>query len=358
MSHINTKKQEEKNLERIKKLLLLPENKKCFDCPTRSPFFVNVSIQTFICARCSGLVREVGHRVKSISASKFSEPEVVALEHGGNEVARTIWLSTYNMSTPDPETDGDVRMFMRQKYYEQKWLDRKKGVEHAERVKQIITKMYSDRERQTEKPKEKHQSMNESISTSNSSNSSSSGSNSSNNNNRPKMVPTASWVDDNVPIALISTVQSQLPNLTSTEQIKKLTTTNIDHLLLNDNMMLSPKSPTFAHNASKRQQNNDIFSELADLDPPTSPSKPIYSGGILQPQSPSSPSTPSLPNNNGIIKPAMPTTTINHNNNNNDPYAALRDLSFSRNTTNNTSHVMNNNNSNTMFSDLDPLYKR
>ncbi|RCH78956.1 hypothetical protein CU097_000699, partial [Rhizopus azygosporus] len=166
---------------RIKKLLLLPENKKCFDCPTRSPFFVNVSIQTFICARCSGLVREVGHRVKSISASKFSEPEVVALEHGGNEVARTIWLSTYNMSTPDPETDGDVRMFMRQKYYEQKWLDRKKGVEHAER-----------------------------------------------------MVPTASWVDDNVPIALISTVQSQLPNLTSTEQIKKLTTTNIDHLLLND----------------------------------------------------------------------------------------------------------------------------
>lgn len=31
-------------------------------------------------------------------------------------------------------------------------------------------------------------------------------------------------------------------------------------------------------------------------------------------------------------------TTISHNNNNNDPYAALRDLSFSRNTTNNTSH--------------------
>ncbi|ORE15241.1 hypothetical protein BCV71DRAFT_36835 [Rhizopus microsporus] len=200
-------------------------------------FWLSVSLSKAIrtCVYCFYRSREVGHRVKSISASKFSEPEVVALEHGGNEVARTIWLSTYNMSTPDPETDGDVRMFMRQKYYEQKWLDRKKGVEHAERVKQIITKMYSDRERQTEKPKEKHQSMNESISTSNSSNSSSSsGSSSSNNNNRPKMVPTASWVDDNVPIALISTVQSQLPNLTSTEQIKKLTTTNIDHLLLND----------------------------------------------------------------------------------------------------------------------------
>ncbi|KAI8988185.1 hypothetical protein BDF20DRAFT_854338, partial [Mycotypha africana] len=49
------KKQEERNLEKIKDLLRLPENKKCFDCPTRSPFFVNLSIQTFICARCSGL---------------------------------------------------------------------------------------------------------------------------------------------------------------------------------------------------------------------------------------------------------------------------------------------------------------
>ena len=64
--------------------------------------------------------------------------------------------------------------------------------------------------------------------------------------------------------------------------------------------MLSPKSPTFANNVSKRQQNNDIFSELADLDPPTSPSKPIYSGGILQPQSSSLPSTPSLPSNKNI----------------------------------------------------------
>ncbi|KAF1802281.1 hypothetical protein FB192DRAFT_1377257 [Mucor lusitanicus] len=215
MAALIAKKQEEWNSQKVRDLLRLPENKKCFDCPTKSPFFVNVSIQTFVCTRCSGLVREVGHRVKSISASKFSGPEIVALQHGGNEVARTIWLSNYNMNTAEPESDGDVRLFMRQKYYEQKWLDRKKGVAHAERVKRIITETYNeDGVRRVPSPKvAKRQSLNVATTT-----------------ERPKIVPTQSWVDDNVPIGLIPTV--------------KTNATTVD-LLLNDDLMLSPKSPTF-----------------------------------------------------------------------------------------------------------------
>ena len=155
--------------------------------------------------------REVGHRVKSISASKFSGPEIVALQHGGNGIARTIWLSNYNMNTVEPESDGDVRLFMRQKYYEQKWLDRKKGVSHAEHVKRIITELYTeDGVRKSPSPKvAKRQSLN--VTT-----------------DRPKIVPTQSWVDDNVPIGLIPTIK-----------------TNTADLLLNDDLMLSPKSPSF-----------------------------------------------------------------------------------------------------------------
>lgn len=160
--------------------------------------------------------------MKSISASKFSGPEIVALQHGGNGVAKSIWLSNYSSNTPEPETDGDVRLFMRQKYYEQKWLDRKKGVLHAENVKRIIKELYL--EDGTRKPTTAT-SLRRSGSIDKSSNRKSF--------DRPKIVPTQSWVDDNVPIGLIPAVQH-----------KNNTRTKMDDLLLNDDMMLSPKSPT------------------------------------------------------------------------------------------------------------------
>ncbi|KAI8087244.1 hypothetical protein BDF21DRAFT_485733 [Thamnidium elegans] len=380
MSHLIAKKQEEWNSQKVRELLRLPENKKCFDCPTKSPFFVNISIQTFVCTRCSGLVkgklifessREVGHRVKSISASKFSGPEIVTLQHGGNEVARTIWLSTYSMNTPEPETDGDIRLFMRQKYYEQKWLDRKKGVLHAENVKRIIKELYS--EDGTRKPTNLGRSgsidKRKSI-------------------DRPRIVPTQSWVDDNVPIGLIPAVQHNKSTL--------------DDLLLNDDMMLSPKSPTFPNitipsipsmptqhitsptitqsrtappavavkqessttnqPSSAVSPTRDIFSELAGLSTVPSP-KPTasYGGGILQPNSPTLPSS----------KPPTPFSMPSV-----DPYAALRDLSIGSKPTPNTIKIKTSddnmswgdfqksptqlsfNPSKPMFSDLDPLFKR
>ncbi|RCH85055.1 ArfGAP with FG repeats 1 [Rhizopus stolonifer] len=315
MAALLAKKEEEWNQQKLKELLRLPENKKCFDCPTKSPFFVNVSIQTFVCTRCSGLVREVGHRVKSISASKFSGPEIVALEYGGNQVARTIWLSTYNNNLPEPETDGDVRLFMRQKYYEQKWLDRQKGIDHAEKVKCIITDMF--KEDGTRK-----QSKRQSLDTT-----------------RPKIVPTQSWVDDNIPIGLISTVKNNVNAM--------------NDLLLNQDMMLSPKSPTFAQN--KAPVKNDIFSELTALNQST----PTHSGSILQPNSPTQayaggilqPNSPTQAYAGGILQPNSPTqpkptknTSIDI-----DPYEALRDLSMG---------PSKKDPANNVFSDLDPLFNK
>lgn len=179
-------------------------------------FSVSICISEITSLLIIQLSREVGHRVKSISASKFSGPEIVALQHGGNEVARTIWLSKYRIDTPEPESDSDIRLFMRQKYYEQKWLDRQKGILHAENVKRIITELYTPDG--TRKPNtamgrsgsiDKRRSM----------------------DIRPKIAPTQSWVDDNVPIGLIPAVQHNKNAM--------------DDLLLNDDMMLSPKSPKF-----------------------------------------------------------------------------------------------------------------
>ncbi|KAI9472289.1 MAG: hypothetical protein EXX96DRAFT_351559 [Benjaminiella poitrasii] len=145
MSLFLAKKQEEINQKKVKDLLRLKENKKCFDCPTKSPTFVNTTIQTFICSRCSGLVREVGHRVKAISASKFSGAEALALKHGGNGIALKIWLSNYSThSSPEPESDSDVRAFMRQKYYENKWLNRVLLQQHKEEVRTIISKNFTE----------------------------------------------------------------------------------------------------------------------------------------------------------------------------------------------------------------------
>ncbi|KAI8641074.1 hypothetical protein BD408DRAFT_222990 [Parasitella parasitica] len=145
MSLFLAKKLEDNNQKKVRDLLKLKENKKCFDCPTKSPAFVNTTIQTFICARCSGLVREVGHRVKAISASKFSGPELMALKKGGNGTALKIWLSNYNSHDAlEAESDADVRAFMKQKYYDFKWLDRALLQSHAEDVRALIAKSFTE----------------------------------------------------------------------------------------------------------------------------------------------------------------------------------------------------------------------
>ena len=40
----------------------------------------------------------------------------MGLQQGGNEVAKCIWLKNYRMDNVEPETDNDVRAFIRQKY--------------------------------------------------------------------------------------------------------------------------------------------------------------------------------------------------------------------------------------------------
>ena len=34
-----------------------PANKKCFDCDQRGPTYVNMTIGSFVCTKCSGMLR-------------------------------------------------------------------------------------------------------------------------------------------------------------------------------------------------------------------------------------------------------------------------------------------------------------
>ncbi|KAF9108832.1 hypothetical protein BGX29_005743 [Mortierella sp. GBA35] len=121
---------EEKHSRILTGLLKLPENKKCFDCPSKVNVYANLFNNTFICEKCSGLLRELNHRVKSISASTFTSEEMTGLQKGGNAVAKRIWLATWTWREypePDAHEADDVRQFMRAKYVKKLWYQDPNG---------------------------------------------------------------------------------------------------------------------------------------------------------------------------------------------------------------------------------------
>ena len=51
-------KQDDKNSTAIREIQAQhPANKKCFDCDQRGPTYVNMTIGSFVCTKCSGLLR-------------------------------------------------------------------------------------------------------------------------------------------------------------------------------------------------------------------------------------------------------------------------------------------------------------
>ncbi len=102
-----------------------PENKHCCDCTERLPQYVNLEFNTFVCMNCSGVHRELNHRVKGITLSKFSEEEVRNLQQGGNQACNDLYLAKYDpsrdMKEPDGLNVGNRRKFMFAKYKEKRW---------------------------------------------------------------------------------------------------------------------------------------------------------------------------------------------------------------------------------------------
>ncbi|KAJ8464976.1 hypothetical protein OPV22_027528 [Ensete ventricosum] len=117
-------KQDERNEKIIRGLLKLPPNRKCINCNSLGPQYVCVNFWTFICVTCSGIHREFTHRVKSISMAKFTSQEVEALQKGGNQRARDIFLKdwdTEKMRLPNSSNLDKLREFIKYVYVEKKY---------------------------------------------------------------------------------------------------------------------------------------------------------------------------------------------------------------------------------------------
>ncbi|XP_057206467.1 arf-GAP domain and FG repeat-containing protein 1a isoform X2 [Triplophysa rosa] len=120
------RKQEEKHLKMLREMTSLAPNRKCFDCDQRGPTYANMTVGSFVCTTCSGILRGLNppHRVKSISMTTFTQQEIEFLQKHGNEVCKHIWLGLYddrNSAIPDFREPQRVKEFLQDKYEKKRW---------------------------------------------------------------------------------------------------------------------------------------------------------------------------------------------------------------------------------------------
>lgn len=100
-------------------------NKQCANCGELGPVYICSDFHTFVCTDCSGLHRELSHKVKSISMSNWTKEEVDALEtSGGNAGDKAKYMSGYDPRVyPQPQGSNRDRLrdFLRAKYIERRW---------------------------------------------------------------------------------------------------------------------------------------------------------------------------------------------------------------------------------------------
>jgi hypothetical protein len=106
-------------------------NKQCANCGEMGPVYICTDFLTFVCTECSGLHRELSHKVKSISMSNWSRDEVEALEvSGGNSRDAGKFLASYDSSLYPRPTSMDrerLKEFIRAKYIEKRWTGSRKA---------------------------------------------------------------------------------------------------------------------------------------------------------------------------------------------------------------------------------------
>lgn len=52
----SVKQQEEKRIKFLRRMVALPHNRHCFDCGQRGPTYVNMTIGSYVCTACSGIL--------------------------------------------------------------------------------------------------------------------------------------------------------------------------------------------------------------------------------------------------------------------------------------------------------------
>ena len=114
--------------------------------------YVCMDFGTFICSRCSGILRELNFKVKGTGVSIFNQKEIDILEKNGNDVAQKIWMAKYKEGKdkkPNTKNDDELRKFLKDKYKNKKWYKKKKSSddddEEDEDKKKMIKKIRKKR---------------------------------------------------------------------------------------------------------------------------------------------------------------------------------------------------------------------
>eukprot|EP00746_Dinoflagellata_sp_MGD_P123908 gnl/MRDRNA2_/MRDRNA2_58513_c0_seq2.p1 gnl/MRDRNA2_/MRDRNA2_58513_c0~~gnl/MRDRNA2_/MRDRNA2_58513_c0_seq2.p1 ORF type:complete len:728 (+),score=193.73 gnl/MRDRNA2_/MRDRNA2_58513_c0_seq2:78-2261(+) len=104
----------------------VPANKNCAVCKDRGPTYICTSYNTFVCSVCSGLHREFGHKIKSISLTEWNMLEVQSIEAGGNELNEATWLARWSpeaLAVPNSSKQDTVREWIKKVYVEKCYFD-------------------------------------------------------------------------------------------------------------------------------------------------------------------------------------------------------------------------------------------
>ncbi|XP_042213509.1 arf-GAP domain and FG repeat-containing protein 1-like isoform X2 [Homarus americanus] len=115
------RKQDEKNLKTLRELGSQPSNRICFDCHQKGTTYINMTVGSFVCTSCSGILRGLNppHRVKSISMASFTQEEIEQIKSKGNQYCGAVWLGLYDAKIspfPDTKDEHKIRDFMIMKY--------------------------------------------------------------------------------------------------------------------------------------------------------------------------------------------------------------------------------------------------
>ncbi|XP_024913378.1 LOW QUALITY PROTEIN: arf-GAP domain and FG repeat-containing protein 2 [Cynoglossus semilaevis] len=111
---------------KVRELAQSGVNKHCFECNQPGVTYTDITVGSFVCTSCSGMLRGLNppHRVKSISMTTFSQQEVEFLQNHGNEIGRRTWLCVFDLKADgcsDMKDSQKFKEFLQDKYEKKKW---------------------------------------------------------------------------------------------------------------------------------------------------------------------------------------------------------------------------------------------
>jgi hypothetical protein len=77
----------------LRTLMKIGGNKKCADCAEQCAVNVDTTHGIFVCVSCSGIHREFGDRIKSVSMASFTKEDITLLKTQTNDSFNKMWMA-------------------------------------------------------------------------------------------------------------------------------------------------------------------------------------------------------------------------------------------------------------------------